>query len=498
VFRELVNSIRMLNSPYVMSIPAIRSETMRTHAELRQALYTRQCTPNTYVTIEFDGWTNCNSIKVTNVMAISHGIAYYIKSIPNASERNTAEWLNDNITPVIDELIAGGVKINAVVTDNGSVESSVRHSISEKYKVISIPCAAHTLQLVVHFIMMKPEVNSIISFFASIVSLYLSQKSYRIELMSHSMLKLRKHNTTRWNTVVIMLERIRDMKNALNTTAIKYEKVKIDDDRWSDLNDLLIIFSPFKSLTDLLQADHAMLSVVYHGFDSICEHTRNVSDRLQSVALRSIDWKSRNVSTSVIENIKMRYHVNIEAAAVTAVHLLTRSPARATMSDIEPDDIRRRVYNSMSTLVSSNIIERYTSTDAMLAELARQWTAFQMNNGKFMTTSYEQINSDTSYQSLRAYWTNRLHHRESELLAIVALAMLAINPSEASVERSFSQQKLTHSSLRNRLADEIVEAQMFIKMNAPLLTSNDMEWNRSVPDPWYCLDPEGAVEGIDV
>ena len=81
-----------------------------------------------------------------------------------------------------------------------------------------------------------------------------------------------------------------------------------------------------------------------------------------------------------------------------------------------------------------------------------------------------------------------------QLLATVALAMISINPSEASVERSFSAQKLTHSALRNTLADDAVEAHMYIKINAPLLTSNGAKWLSEQADEWTPADKEGVIE----
>ena len=207
--------------------------------------------------------------------------------------------------------------------------------------------------------MMKPVINEIISFFASIVTLYLDHKSHRIELMKHTKLRLRKNNKTRWNSVVIMLERINEIKDALNQVATVHEKVKISDERWIQLTDLLYIFNPFKALTDKLQSDSALLSVIYVGFNNICEHIKNVSSRLHSYELKIVDWKCKDRNTSILENIRMRYQDNIDSAAVTAVQLLTRGKARETMKDIEPDEIKQKIFSNMSRLVGSNIIEKY-------------------------------------------------------------------------------------------------------------------------------------------
>src|ERR1700730_13909013 len=116
------------------------------------------------------------------------------------------------------------------------------------------------------------------------------------------------------------------------------------------------------------------------------------------------------------------------------------------------------MLEDIKRLASNNIVEQYGDEDAMYKELSNQWAAYLANDGSWLPTEWEIKHLDDSYESVRMYWIERL-----KLLASVALPLLAINPSEASVERSFSQQKLTHSALRNRLGIDIIEAQMFIK-----------------------------------
>ena len=47
----------------------------------------------------------------------------------------------------------------------------------------------------------------------------------------------------------------------------------------------------------------------------------------------------------------------------------------------------------------------------------------------------------------------------------IAAILCSITPSEACVERSFSQQGLLHSELRSRLSDASVKALMVVHMN---------------------------------
>lgn len=51
------------------------------------------------------------------------------------------------------------------------------------------------------------------------------------------------------------------------------------------------------------------------------------------------------------------------------------------------------------------------------------------------------------------------------VLAIVAMAIYSMHPTEACVERSFSAQGLLYSELRSSLSDESINALMTIRMN---------------------------------
>jgi hypothetical protein len=59
-------------------------------------------------------------------------------------------------------------------------------------------------------------------------------------------------------------------------------------------------------------------------------------------------------------------------------------------------------------------------------------------------------------------------------LSIVARTLLSICASEAAVERSFSTQKFVHSTQRNRLKADAVEAEMMICFNTNTLESRSM------------------------
>jgi hypothetical protein len=71
----------------------------------------------------------------------------------------------------------------------------------------------------------------------------------------------------------------------------------------------------------------------------------------------------------------------------------------------------------------------------------------------------------------RVFWLKMKEYAPE--LGSVAICLLSLGISEACAERSFSIQKLTHSHIRNRLNEDIVEAEMIIRYNKYVITGAD-------------------------
>jgi hypothetical protein len=79
-------------------------------------------------------------------------------------------------------------------------------------------------------------------------------------------------------------------------------------------------------------------------------------------------------------------------------------------------------------------------------------------------------------------------------LAIVALAILDVNPSEASVERTFSSQKFVHSKLRNRLSKSNIEEEMMIRFN--MRKAQNCFYDEFKEIEWFSKDNEPSENRI--
>jgi hypothetical protein len=137
-----------------------------------------------------------------------------------------------------------------------------------------------------------------------------------------------------------------------------------------------------------------------------------------------------------------------------------------------------------------------SATGAKLTEqLDGQLTDFLVGEGMLKTVNFKER---MILKGPMNAWTSVVDGPSE--LAQVAVALLSVCASEAAVERSFSIQDLVHSKVRNRSGPDMVEAQMFLRMNARLLENinivspaakyhKEPEENLMLPD----TDSDGAV-----
>ena len=101
------------------------------------------------ITVAIDDYTNTNHIKITNVMPIAGGIAYYWNTLfNNLDERHSADWLYPRLKQTFVEMITANITVVAIVADNASVNNLLYDKLKKDYPfLVHVPCSAHTLAL---------------------------------------------------------------------------------------------------------------------------------------------------------------------------------------------------------------------------------------------------------------------------------------------------------------------------------------------------------------
>jgi hypothetical protein len=110
-------------------------------------------------------------------------------------------------------------------------------------------------------------------------------------------------------------------------------------------------------------------------------------------------------------------------------------------------------------------------SEPVAAKMVALSTVLHVQLGRYLTKFAPFDESISPEVSARDYWFGKFVAVPE--LSTVAIAILSLASSEASVERSFGRQTLVHTPLRNSLGDENIEAEVFVQMNYGIVFPND-------------------------
>ena len=415
------------------------------------------------LTVAIDGWTNVRQDKVTNVLILCGGVAFYWCSIVNVSSRNTAVWMHDPMRRVLEEIKQEGLIFSALVADNEQVNKTLHHLLLPSFPfLIRSPCAAHLIQLCVNHALNLPAIEPIFTGMEELLQSF-RYKEHRLKLKQvqlaatdhRSYLCLIKPCDTRWSSHLAAARRLLQLRAFVDTVLPQTPQF------WVELTEVVRFLEPFAIATNIVQLDRSTMYDFYKQFKTILKHVRDTpstspfhdaKDKITNVVVGV--WEKHVCWDAIIITAHLSFDTTVDAAFTEKM-----SAARRWFTDWAAE---YAVYWSLSA--ATTLTEARNSTTL-------EWSRYV---SRAPGSCFDQLDNDVAairashaHQQKpfdpRAVWA--LYLDEAPVLAHAAVALLSIAGSEAAVERSFSAQGSTHSDRRNRLQDEIVEAEMFVKFN---------------------------------
>ena len=163
----------------------------------------------------------------------------------------------------------------AVVTDNGA---NILKAIKDFTPFRHIPCFAHTLNLVIkNSIEANDYVFGLLDKCRNIVAYFKKSTTATAklnQLSCSSKKKLKPDVKTRWNSTLIMLRSLLDLKQSVDDSlAIVKPELKLNVIEWDEIEELVFVLAPFEEITTDLSAQHyASVSKVIPSI-RLLEHT---------------------------------------------------------------------------------------------------------------------------------------------------------------------------------------------------------------------------------
>jgi hypothetical protein len=427
------------------------------------------------ISVAIDGWTNVNTAKVTNVVLICGGEAYYWCSIVNGSHHNTASWLRDPLEEILNGIKAKGLVFNALVADNERVNRTLWALLLTPFPfLIHSSCAAHTVQLCVLKALDLPAIDPILTTMEALIRQF-RYKVNRLKLRqvqqaaTGASLCLIRPCDTRWSSQMYAAERLVKLKAFIDLVLPQTSAF------WYELEQVINFLKPFQFATDMMQTDTCCLYDIYQQFKALLRH-------VASIPSTSIFHSAKGDLTNIINSMWYN-HMNVNAIISCATLSFDK--------DLDPElelltsEAEEWFWDFAAKYSMAWNLSLSTNYDELRRQAKSQWGEFVARSA---TSSFRRLDADIADEEELAKDQNRpfnprlvwyLHLRHAPLLANAAVALLSVAGSEASVERTFSAQGDVHTDRRNRLADDIVEAEMFIKFNESTVKRME-EWERDM------------------
>lgn len=233
--------------------------------------------------------------------------------VKHLQEKHTAE----NIVNWLDEMIVKwNIDKNKVVVTTADQGANIKKAVIDCFGLDKyLPCLAHTLNLVVSFVLEKDlEVADIISKIKDIVSYFHRSCVASDELIKLTDLVLLQCVITRWNSEYVMLDRYLQIQEFVATVLIRLAAASVPSPlkgvEITTAKELMVLLKPFKQLTDVLSGEKyltgceaiPLIKNLKFTLENISA-TTDISKRFKRSLQEQLDRRFKNISKQYLVSI---------------------------------------------------------------------------------------------------------------------------------------------------------------------------------------------------
>ena len=371
-------------------------------------------------------------------------------------------------------------KAVCVVCDNAAnMVSGLRTA-----NVASLPCLAHSLQLIIKDgVLSQPAVVQLLNCARSLVGHYhRSNVAFNTFRQIQSQLNLLEHVliqdiVTRWNSSYYMLERLLEQKKAITASNAECQPppTELHSQQWALAEKVVKLLKVFEEATREISGEYCSASVIIpiintlkrtisqddedHGVMNMKRGMlKSISDRYKDIELQPLYV----LATVLDPRFKLKVFSTASSAANARMILIKECEEYLVkLSSAGPRDQphpKCRKENKSSTL--------WSLFDEMLAESEENFVGHSCeNSAEIMVEMYlkEPVLSHVEHIHPLTYWKEK--KPLWPCLVDLACKYLSIPPSSVASERLFSSAADVLSPERNRMLPEKAEMLLFLKKN---------------------------------
>ncbi|XP_048139360.1 uncharacterized protein LOC115735362 isoform X2 [Rhodamnia argentea] len=453
------------------------------------------------VSIVSDGWSDSQRRPIINLMAVSDGVAMFIKSVDCSGETKDMHFIFNLLKEVINEI--GHENVIQVITDNASNCKGAGQLIEQEFpSIVWMPCVVYTLNLALKNICAAKnvETNEVVyeecNWISEIIGDVMQIKHF---IMSHSMrlaiykefvnLKLLYVADTRFASMIVMLGRFKLIKGGLQRMVIcdkwniyrddnqgraKLVKEKVLDDFWWDSIDYILSFTaPIYDMLRTCDNDKPCLHLVYDMWGSMIEKVKKAIYVHEGKRLDEDSTFYEVVHTILVD----RWTRNN-----TPLHCLAHALNPKYYSDQWLNEDPTRVSPHKDKEINQErlkCLRKYFPNLDERNKVNLEYVDFACKNGYFR--EFDSI-QDRYSMDPKGWWVN--HGACAPMLQSIALKLLTQPSSASCAERNWSNYSFVHSVRRNKMTQKRGEDLVFIHNNLRLLSRKSPQYAEGETKMW--------------
>jgi hypothetical protein len=446
-----------------------------------------------YLSITTDLWSSgSNKSYITVTGHFIHEFKFH--SVVLATEEIKTSHTGENISKAISTVLEKfniTDKVVTAVTDNGS---NMKKAISDELKKHNHFCVAHTINLSVQdAIGMNVQFSSILTKCRALVTYFKKSNvaAYKLREVQQQMglpvLALVQDVATRWNSELMMLERLLELKLPVTVALASLTNAErnLESEEWNAIQEVIAIFKPVLSVTEKLSGE------LYPTMSLVVPIIRGLQKSLQKkITNTSI---AMQLKLSLIDVINRRLG-NLESNRFVgkATFLDPRFKKSGFGNEENANNIHRLIVEELSGILAKErnltappetaptpivpTSTEVTDEDEIWEEFdqkiaSRTSTITPTTTATLIVKQYVEMSYIDRKEDPIEFW--KKHHSTFKDLYKLVCKYLCIPATSVPAERIFSIAGLITNDRRNRLGSEKIDQIIFLNRNIKSFSTCD-------------------------
>ena len=363
--------------------------------------------------------------------------------------------------------------------------ANILKDFSKDKFLLSIRCAAHTLQLGIHDFVKEKTIHEIISRGREVIKQLKSTQVLRL-IKQEKAIKPKLDNDTRWNSTYMMLKSLIDLELFINKFKHLFPKIELSGEDWLEIKLLVNILDLPYFTTMQLQKEEFTLTDFYIEWIKLKQDIKNIKNKYSETFIKILEIRIEKL----LNNDAMLCAMYLDPRCQSSVAKSKKERIKKKLLLIhlynkrifdDSSESGNFSYSDLSKSLSQDK-EIYSQEDTDILKIVTMSSPVELSPHNYydvveknfaeeeknqeiikIIEDFDNIQRIHPNESVLKYWAT--HKNIKNELYQLANIIFSVPATQVSVERCFSAVKLILSNKRYNLGHSTLEDIILLKFN---------------------------------